>query len=94
MASNAKGDLYVGDQVSTDGGKTFHNYIRWDNLLNTLKDVNFPASNQYSIKDINPGSSSKSDIEIEIETETAKVFKLSSPNSGKDWTLLESKIVR
>lgn len=91
VAIGPKNTLIVGDQISFDEGKTFQNYLRWDQIaLQAQTSLNHPPQHLklHTINFVAPNS-----LEIQIETGYKMlIFKFNTTNNII--SLQNSRLVR
>lgn len=90
LAISPSGKLYIGPYRSTDHGKTFHHYIRWDLVFNALKANDIHAVSELRIKDIEFLNNNDKMLQMTLHigrdwSEKIKLSKVISYNEGLSW---------
>lgn len=88
IAVSATGRIFIGPYVSDDDGETFREYIRWDNLVQTIREKQKPSVPNVRILEVKPGSVGGSRVELRLDIGHDAQISVGSDDLGQNWKTL------
>ena len=90
LAISPEGKIYIGPYRSTDLGKTFQQYIRWDFVFDVLKSNGIHAVSELRIKDIEFLNHNAKKLRLTLNigrdgSQKMKLAKIISYDEGMTW---------
>ena len=82
------GTLFVGDKVSFDHGESFHEYIRWDKILDLIPKTQEKGFAPIQIIKVQPKAQDINKIKISMRMGYKRHVEVFTNDFGKSWTLL------
>lgn len=82
------GTLFVGDQVSFDHGESFHHFIRWDKLFDSLPHKEKLAKGPIQILNVEPNQNNAKRVTLSLKVGANNYIQFYSADLGQNWRLL------
>jgi SH3-like domain-containing protein len=81
----SEGPVFVGPFVSDDHGETFQTWIRWDNLVATIKSTYRVTPRGLQILDIRPKDPEGRNLTVRLNIGLEKPIRLETSDQGMTW---------
>ncbi len=88
LAIAPAGRLFVGPYVSEDDGRTFREYIRWDNLVRTIRLRWELNEHKVRILEVKPNDAKGTRIELALDIGLKNKVHVLSDDDGRTWRTL------
>lgn len=96
IATATNGWIFVGPYLSTDQGTSFHQWIKWDTLVEHVKRLTGSSLSRVRISSIVTNPSLKSqdksadEIQLELDLGVKKTLLIATDDLGKSWKLIKT----
>lgn len=82
------GTLFIGDRVSFDHGESFHHFIRWDKVFDSLPYKEKLAKGPIQILNVEPSMNNHKRVTLSLKVGSNNYIQFYSSDLGQNWRLL------